>query len=275
MRQKNLSLRRFSFLELIGVILLAGCAPQPVPTPATPTPVTITYVCNDGFILETGDSKILVDALFQREDICDPQLTPLMRAALPPFDDADLVLVSHNHSDHFDPQIVGEYLSLTPGAVLVAEGDAIDALAQAYPGYAGIRERVTAIRLENGEWTSLSLNGIELKTVNAPADTPNLAFLASAGGRVFFHTGDMFISEVVTAAFQAGGLAEAGIDFAFIPFTWFIDPGGPEFMAGAIGAQEFIPMHIIDSNPEEVATFFRSAFPEVILLTVPLESVIR
>ena len=46
-------------------------------------------------------------------------------------------------------------------------------------------------------------------------------------------------------------------------------------MSRAIGAQDFIPMHFIDSNPEEVVTFFRSAFPEVIILTQPLEPVIR
>ena len=104
-------------MVILGLGLLAACTREPVaaPTP-TPSAVTITYVCNAGFILETGDYKILVDALFQREDFCDPQLTPRMRAALPPFDGADLVLVSHKHGDHFDPQIVGEYLSLTPGA---------------------------------------------------------------------------------------------------------------------------------------------------------------
>ncbi len=230
-------------MVILGLGLLAACTREPAaaPTP-TPSAVTITYVCNAGFILETGDYKILVDALFKREDYCDPQLTPRMRAALPPFDGADLVLVSHKHGDHFDSQIVGEYLSLTPGTQLVAQADAVDALALAYPGYDGIRERVTGIRVETGGYSPLNIGSFQLTSFDAPADVPNLAFLVRAGGKTFFHTGDLFISEAVYTAFQAGGLPQAGIDFAFIPYTWFIDPGGPEFMSRANGAQDFIPM---------------------------------
>jgi L-ascorbate metabolism protein UlaG (beta-lactamase superfamily) len=260
---------------IFASLLLGSCAPAPAAPTSMPSPMTITYLCNAGFILDVGDQKILVDALFQREDFCGAEMTRMMREGLAPIDGADLVLASHNHSDHFDAQVVGEYLARNPGAVLVAEGDAFDALAQGYGGYEEIKDRITGVRLAIGEWTALSLEGIELALVNAPDKTPNLACLIRAGGKAFFHTGDMLITDKITAAFQVGGLPEAGIDFALVPFTWFIDPGGPKFMAKAIGAQEFIPMHYIDSNPEEISTLFHSAFPEVILLFEPLEFITR
>jgi L-ascorbate metabolism protein UlaG (beta-lactamase superfamily) len=270
----KITISHFATILLIS-LLLGSCSPAPVTPAATPPAMTITYVCNAGYILEVGDQKILVDALFQREDFCGVDLPRRMREASPPFDDADLVLVSHNHSDHFNAQVVGEYLAQIPGALLVGEGDAVDALAQEFDGYSGIQARVTGVRLESGQWTNLNLDGIELGIVNAPGDTHNLAMLVQAGGRSFFHSGDMAITDEIAVAFHTGGLPEAGIDIALVPFTWFLDPGGPEFLTDAIGAREFIPMHFIDSHPQEVANLFSSAFPEVSVLIEPLASITR
>jgi hypothetical protein len=157
----------------------------------------------------------------------------------------------------------------------MSEGDAIETFSAGFAGYSDIQDRVTGIRLETGGKSTLHYGGIELTVFCAPADVPNLAFLIQAGGYVLFHTGDMFINHKNSTAFQAGGLPEAGIDYALVPYTWFFDPGGPEFLAQVIGAQESIPMHYIDSNTDEIATLFRTAFPEVILLIQPLDSISR
>lgn len=66
---------------------------------------SITYIANEGFLIQTENYKILMDGLFGgiKGDWCDQpsdSISESMVKGIAPFDNIDLVLVSHYHADH-------------------------------------------------------------------------------------------------------------------------------------------------------------------------------
>ena len=54
----------------------------------------------DGIIIEFDGVKIMIDALFTSPDGTDPKHRQAMLEALPPYDDPDIILITHHHHDH-------------------------------------------------------------------------------------------------------------------------------------------------------------------------------
>jgi mRNA degradation ribonuclease J1/J2 len=84
----------------------------------------ITYISNAGVLIESGDNKILVDGL------CDSKI-PMYKntprklreqiiAGIPPFDDINFLLFTHDHGDHFDPVSIARFLKQYNNAVMLA-----------------------------------------------------------------------------------------------------------------------------------------------------------
>jgi glyoxylase-like metal-dependent hydrolase (beta-lactamase superfamily II) len=77
--------------------------------------VEVTYIGNTGFMISSGKTAILIDALF--DEGWDLYSVPSrstrrdMKMARPPFDDVDAILVTHWHDDHFDANLAAEHLS--------------------------------------------------------------------------------------------------------------------------------------------------------------------
>ena len=93
-------------------------------------PVTVTFVGNSGFLITVGDTKILIDGLFEGFPgyaLPDDELQQLLGAE-PPFDHLDLILRTHDHGDHFSARMVCQHLKNDPEAVFVSTEAAADAV---------------------------------------------------------------------------------------------------------------------------------------------------
>ena len=260
------------FCASLAVLLLAGCGgtqavptaipihvpPTPTPLPPTPTsapvPLTptsillatgtdeseveITYICNEGFLITSASGKkVLVDALFvglPGYGIIPPEQLTLMKKALPPFDEIDLILTTHDHEDHFDADVVLSHLKNDPQAVFVSTEQAVDHL-RVLSGFDEVQDRVRAIRLGEGERTQLTLNGIGLEIVYL-RHVHNLGFLVTVDGKRLFHMGDSSMSlDQIQEVYQ---LAKEEIDVAFVP-DWY----SAETIKAELGAKHVILMH--------------------------------
>ncbi len=289
---KNRTLPLRAALISIILLILAGCSAIPAQPAATPTAfllatpeiqqetggqpspearptlqymppdpalLGVTYICNDGFIITRAGKKILVDALYQRNiRLCLSDLPELMASSQPPFDNVDLVLVTHNHPDHFQAQVVGQYLMDNPKAILVAEKSAADTLLGFSPTYDVLRDRIHSIELTGGKNTSISINGIDLGIFDAPGDVPNLGFLIKVGGKTLFHGGDHDLSPGTKAILNSYGFPEMNIDVAFVNYFLMIDPVYREEMMKIMVAEKYILMHYAEeSNPEYILNTLR------------------
>lgn len=115
------SLRRFAgFVTSMMIVgLISGqAAPGVEPNRTGPAPrrgpLVLNYVANEGVLVSSGDAKVLIDSLFDKpnKEYRAPSsavLEQIIRGEAP-YDGVDLLLVTHNHADHFDPVLAARYL---------------------------------------------------------------------------------------------------------------------------------------------------------------------
>src|SRR4051794_8724048 len=73
----------------------------------------VTYIANEGFMLQTKNKKILIDALFTNGygAFPTPSQSTLKKIvnADPPFDQVAAYLLTHYHGDHADSKLIRAY----------------------------------------------------------------------------------------------------------------------------------------------------------------------
>ena len=199
-------------------------------------PIKVTYVANCGFIVECGNHKILIDALLAAGEspwyyLPSDSMATLMTRAEPPFDNVDLIAVTHAHFDHFDPDVACRHLKQDTGAILVCPSQAEEQM-RASPFYEEIKERIHAVATPPDSVVDMEISGIRLSvssghhspyyepdsltggTVDRHRNVEHLEFLISAGGRTFFHTGDAQLNDF--ERYKKLGLGRDSIDLGLI-----------------------------------------------------------
>jgi L-ascorbate metabolism protein UlaG (beta-lactamase superfamily) len=218
MSWKNKIVRSVMTLACISMIWTAGNAGQ--------STIEVTFVANEGVMITTGSNKILIDALFDNPNPAyaapPKEMLEGMEAGSPPFDDVDLVLVTHNHPDHFSPSFAARFMENNPNAVLVAATDAVSALKDNSKEWDRVQNRVFSFDLKPGETAEKLVNGIAVKLFrtlhSGNQESPhNLMYLIKMDGRTIFHEGD---SDGNPETFKDTGLDEEEIELALVHF-WF------------------------------------------------------
>jgi len=67
-----------------------------------------------------------------------------IETAKAPFDQINLILVSHRHLDHFHPESVAQHLQHNPKAFLVSSQQVVDEVEKNFKDFQTIKARVTA-----------------------------------------------------------------------------------------------------------------------------------
>jgi L-ascorbate metabolism protein UlaG (beta-lactamase superfamily) len=217
----------------------------------------------------------MVDALFQ-ETYCGCQSSTeeaaALEAAQPPFDGVDLILVSHSHEDHFAPQIVGAYLQNNTHAELVAMESVVSELQQQWAGFDQVQGRVHGVQVGDRQAVQMTVQGIDVEIISAPADVPNLGFLIQIGGLALFHTGDSGNSPEMVALFQSYHLPDKHIDLAFVPWWYLGDEWYHPLVEKGIQAHNYVPMHFVGDGAALVFKFVATYYPQAILFRKELQT---
>ncbi len=211
--------------------------------------VEVTYIANEGFLLASGESKVLVDALLDeglRGYARPTEPTRIaLEAAQPPFDGVDLVLATHFHGDHFGPRAVSRHLAANPSALLVSTPQAIARLTPELSG------RSRAVHPAEGEVERLTVGDVRLTVLNLhhgrDRDPPvqNLGFLIEMGGVMLLHVGD---TEVGVEDVRAYRQELERVDLGLIP-TWFLAYEGWSRVTREIfRPREIVMMHLAEAD---------------------------
>jgi len=188
------------------------------------SPIDLLFVANEGVLLTTRSGKVAIDCMFDAPNpaYAAPPAAMLqaMNTGAAPFDDLDLILLTHDHPDHYTPGLVAEALSHNRRAVFVAPVDAVDALERAAPDWTSIRDRVVAVTIDVRAQFDSVINGMRVQAYrtlhSGAAETPqNLVYLLEMDGRTIFHEGD---SDGSVQTYETLGLAEKSIDLALVHF---------------------------------------------------------
>ena len=188
---------------------------RPDGTPAgTRTPVDVSFLGHATVLIEMAGVRVLTDPFLRS------RIGPLQRHGPMPDPstlEADLIVVSHGHRDHFDPRSI-EALPGRPW-IVVPRG-----LASAFPREAAAR----VVEVAAGE--SVDVAGLRIEAVTArhwispgARRAQPVGFVLDGGPRVYF-AGD-------TGRLEALARLVGRVDLAFLPvWTW-----GPHLGPGHLG----------------------------------------
>jgi L-ascorbate metabolism protein UlaG (beta-lactamase superfamily) len=228
--------------------------------------VRVTFISTAGFLITVGDQRILIDAIYQGYP--GGVLKPILEGQ-PPFDGVDLILATHEHLDHFDPELVLQYLQNNPETEFASTQNAVEAILALD---SSMRTRLTTIDLNVGEQEQRAVADINLEAMYLSHGMPgiqNLGYILTIDDITIFHTGDMDPSSVSISDLQDYGLPEKQLDIAFIPeFLFVIEEFHAHILEG-IPAEYLIPM---DFGYEPLPPEIDNIFPNMIIFRETYEN---
>lgn len=244
---------------------------------AQPT-VEITYIANEGVLISSGGKQVLIDGLHREYGpeyafLPDAQRVQI-ETARAPFNEIDLILVSHRHLDHFHPESVGLHLQHNPKAFLVSSQQVVDEVEKNFKNFQAIKARVTAATPPWKEKVAMKVAGIDFEILGVRhgtgrhASIQNLGHIIKLGGKKLLHVGD---ADTSVENFEKFNLDEEGIDIAFLPDWFLIGSEGQTLVREHIKPKQIIAVHVSPANGEKVAAQIRQAFPGAIAFTTMLE----
>ena len=132
--------------------------------------IQVSYIGSTGYLLETTNHRVLIDPAYG--DIVQgfgyPYASSEVEAKLlnaeEPFDAIDLILISHVHLGHFDPDKTIKCLEANTGAILVGTQAVIDALEIASTDFNLIKDRVYVPQIESYTMFDTVITSIPLTT---------------------------------------------------------------------------------------------------------------
>ena len=200
---------------------------------AVQDPLVLNYVANMGVLVSSGDSKVLIDGLFDKTHPSirapAPETIESIMKGEPPFDGIDLVLVTHNHSDHFNAALAVRYMEARPEPFLVAPSDAVETMQKASHDWSRISSRVISVDLKVEEYVKRDVACIPLAIGRILHDsnlkTPmTLVYLIEINGWRVFHGGD---NTWKPDQYMVFGLETVPVDLAVIGYAWPLSPHRP------------------------------------------------
>ena len=208
----------------------------------------ITYISNAGVLITLGDKKILIDGL------CDSE-TPMFKnppsdlkkkivANMPPFDNIDIMLFTHHHSDHFDPISITEYRKQNKHTAILVNHEAIRKLDSFLTGYEFPRCIKCDIPLGSRE--CFHVHGINIEAISLLhdgkeyEDVQNIAYLIEAGKNTILHVGD---AKPTAENYLNLNLTKKNIDLLIAPFPYIGLPSGRRVIEKYIKPKMIMPVH--------------------------------
>jgi len=176
---------------------------------------TVTMLTDSGFAFHGEEYSIMIDGLVEYRSTDERQ--DLMRQAAAPYD-ADILLITHSHHDHFDVDLVADNMNSNPEAILVGPPDVIERLADRVPDIG--EGRLLEVEPSLGEPVTVELPGFTLTAFSFPhppdGDPLNVGYLFEIDSITILHPGDLDMDDA-GALFEANGLGELELDVVFLP----------------------------------------------------------
>lgn len=233
-------------------------------------PFNVTYIGNEGFLITMGGTKVLIDALHKTKHYATPSDTLLARMidGVPPFGDVDYVLVTHDHADHFNAEIVTRFLAKHPETQVIASPAVIGKLASSGG------KQLTPIDLKMGQHRVLRGGKAEIVAWrldhSGSREIDNLAFLVRSNGYAFLHVGDALLAQNEDRV-RAFDWSSSAVDLLFIEY---FDRGSPtqEIIRDVIKPKHVVLMHIAAGEEESVRKEPLKAHPFTVVFGKELET---
>lgn len=210
----------------------------------------INYISCMGTLINFNNKNILIDS------IISPNILPfqtvsrdiLMNIAKknPPFNTIDLILITHEHKEHFQPDLVCQILNACPEATLIAPKAAVIELRQSKYFKKRFITQLISIDLDHTKSIEMSIKNIKIIITRLMHDdqnkykyTQNIAFLLYLGEHRILHVGDSLPD---ISIFKESDLTSKDITCLIVPFIFLITESGVEVIS-AINPRYLLATH--------------------------------
>ena len=238
-------------------------------------PLRLTFIANAGVLVSSGERKVLIDALFDKPNpeyrAPSPEVLDKIMKAETPFDGVGLVVVTHNHPDHFDAALAVRYLESVVRPILLAPADAVADMRKIASDWTKIAPRIVALDMQVGETTSRDLMGIPVKAFrtrhSGDRESPmNIMYALELDGWRVFHEGD---SPGKVDEYRRFGLGSEPVDLALVHFWFPLDPDCARFLQEVLKpahiALTHLPIRLENDAPGKIAQV-RMSYADIFLL---------
>ncbi len=241
---------------------------EPPPDPK----VEVTYLGNDGIMLAYEDQKVLIDATHANLDgwvkLSSAERNKLQNGTAP-YDGIDLVLTTHNHTDHLSTTYLNAVLASNPDARAIAPPQA--------------RAGITSTRLEGinpafGSSQTTTVNGITVEVLHLRhfnqfnfdfSTVQNYGYLVTLNNKRFLHLGDVDYSE---ANLQPFNLASKNIEAVFLPtFNTLISAANRDVISSKIDPDKVVALHFQTGQISSETARVEQLFSDPALFTQALQ----
>jgi len=235
----------------------------------------LSFIANEGVMVSSGKSKVLIDALFDKPhpnyNAPTDEILEKMLKGKPPFNGINLVLATHNHADHFEPSVNAEFMENHPESILIAPIDAVTALKENSKNWEKIQSRVISLDLEVGETSQKNISGITVKAYRTlhsgdRGSPDNLMYLIEIEGWHILHEGD---SDGKPETFIKFGLGKETIDLALVHFWFPLSPGGAKILQEILKPEHIglihLPIRLENDAPGKI-DMVRKYYKDIFLL---------
>ena len=239
--------------------------------------VKVTFIANDGIMIEFEDKKVVIDAINRASNLggwISPSSSELMALenGEPPYDDIDIIMITHNHGDHYHTAAVANYLSNHPETKLIATSDV-------EPNFSAFTDQIVDFEIEKFERITTVQNGITIDVLevehfdqfgNIFDDDESYAYNIHLGGKRFLHVGDL---DYLDSQLEGFDLLSDDITVVFIPtFGDLVSAANRDALIENVEPENIVCLHFLTSSLSTTLAQINNIYPGADAFTTPFET---
>ncbi len=248
--------------------------------------VSAWFIGSHGYLLESPDKKVALDALIYWEGnnwgyICPPyEVNQKMEAAAPPFDSIDLILIGHAHSDHYNPETVERSMLKNPDARLVTTPGVRNAIASSVDSFSYYSDRIWAPDVPFNHSIDSVISDIPITISCIPHGSENMdlfIFSFVVNNLRFLHLNSW--NSLTTADYDTMGFNRERADVGFICYDYIMNQTKLDKFINNIHPVFTTISHVDGATPEklnsieEVIATLKDEYP-MNMLSSPMEQLL-
>lgn len=241
--------------------------------------VKVTFIANDGVMIEFEDKKVMIDGMNRAGNLTgwiSPTNTEYMAVenGEPPYNDIDVIMITHNHGDHYSINAVQNYLTDHPNTKLIVP-TSVEA------NFGGFANQIPDFTLNKFERINLVANGISIDVLqiehfdqfgNDFSMVESFAYIITMNGKKFFHTGDL---DYIDSQLDGFNLLADDISVVFIPtFGDLVTEANRDAIIDIVAPDSIVCLHFLVSGLATTLQEISNIYPpDVETFTTPFQMV--
>ena len=242
------------------------------PNPSRPS---VTYLANEGVVLEGKGGRIFLDAFFG-DGLPDYPVVPAavrdsMERGLEGFAGPAAALTTHPHRDHFDPAALARYLGSNAEALAVGPlgiAARLDSVSR------GLQARTREMAPTGAKPATLDIGWARIQALPIPhghtmRPVEHVAYLVALDGTTALHLGD---TNSDPETWPELGLPPTGVDLALVPFWYALNDERFASLVRVTRARTVVLLHLPrtpDPSWDAASRELRRRYPQV---EIPIRS---